>query len=148
MNITSSNPTNLVMEGLGVMPYSARGLSQRLEPIAEAAHLERDENGGLIDFSYTPFQKYKSTISGSDQRPPSVDGKWPGKLVVVECIATLVHPEYEGFSREPVNNDEAIKYEGGFVIFRPRLTMLVMGFNWQEDEYGAIVGWTIDLEEV
>lgn len=130
------------------MPYSARGLSQTLEPIAAQPHLERSDNGELLDLGYDPFKKYKSTISGSDQRPPSVDGKWPGKLVVVECIATLSHIEYEGFDREPVNHTDAITYEGGYVIYRPRLTMRVMNFALSEDEYGRVIGWHIDLEEV
>lgn len=145
--IDASNPTLLVMEGLGVMPYSARGLSQTLTPIDEASHLERSDNGELLDFSYIAMQKYKSTITGSDVRPPSIDGKWPGKIVVVECIATLCHPEDEDFDREPVNYDEAITYEGGFVIYRPRLTMRVLSFDTDHNEYGAIVGWKIDLLE-
>lgn len=146
--LSSTNPTNLVIDGIGVMPYSARGLSQSIDPIAEAIHLERSDNGEFLDFSYSAFHKYKSTITGSDQRPPSVSGKWPGKLVVVECIATLSHPEYEEFDREPVNYDDAIVYEAGFVIYRPRLTMLVMNFSYEENEFGAVVGWTLELEEV
>lgn len=146
--ITVNSPTLLVMEGLGVMPYSARGLSQSLEPIDESSHLERTINGVLMDFGYDAMQKYKSTISGSDARPPSVDGKWPGKLVVVECIATLCHPEYEDLAREPVDYADAIVYEGGFVIYRPRLTMLVRTFTTEHNEYGQVVGWSIELEEV
>jgi hypothetical protein len=81
MPFTKDDPTELRLVGMGVPPYSARGLSQSLEPIDAAMHLERTINGELLDLSYEPMQKYKSTISGSDQLPPAVDGVWPGKLV-------------------------------------------------------------------
>lgn len=140
--------TLLAMEGVGVMPYSARGLSQTLAPIDASIHIERTINGALIDFGYTPMQKYKSTITGSDQRPPGVDGVWPGAGVIVECIAKIAHLDYLPFGREPVDYYDAVIFEGGYIIYRPRLSMLVMNFDWNEDEYGATVGWKMDLEEV
>lgn len=145
---TASDPTLLSLEGIGVHPYSARGLSQTLEPIDAQAHIERTVNGELIDFGYDPMKKYKSTISGSDVRPPAVDGVWAGKIVTVNCIATISHPEYVGFGREPVNYDDAVIMEQGFITYYPRLRMMVMGFSIDQDEFGAVVGWKMDLEEI
>src|SRR5579872_1910799 len=84
-----ANESVLSLLGLGVPPYSARGLSQTLEPLDQAASLQRTINGELIDLSRAEFRKYKSTISGTDQRPPSCDGLWPGREVVVDCVAEL-----------------------------------------------------------
>lgn len=145
---SATDPTVLSLVGMGVPPYSARGLSQTLEPIDQALHVERTINGELIDLGYEPMYKYKSTITGSDQRPPAVDGVWPGKLVQVECIATLCHPEYAEFGRPPVNYDDAVINEAGFVVYRPILEMMVLGFSIDEDEWGATVGWKLELEEV
>jgi hypothetical protein len=68
--------TVLTLSGIGVPPYSARGLTQTLEPIDAAAQLRRTVNGALRDFGYTPFRKYRSTISCADQEPPAVYGVW------------------------------------------------------------------------
>jgi hypothetical protein len=138
--------TILTLEGMGIPRYSARGLSQTLEPIDAAAHIERTVNGELIDFGYDPFKKYKTSISGSDQRPPAVDGVWPGKIITVDCIPELaamaslppVRPVVEGSERT----------EEGFMFYRPRLVMMVMQFSTDTDEWGATVGWTLQAEEV
>ena len=79
----------LTLGGIGVPAYSARGLTQSLEPIDAAVQLRRTVNGALADLSYEPFRKYKSTISCQDQEPPAVDGVWPGQLVEVGCVAEL-----------------------------------------------------------
>ena len=47
----------LTLSGVGVPPYSARGLTQSLEPIDGAAQLRRTVNGALADLSYEPFRK-------------------------------------------------------------------------------------------
>lgn len=143
-----TDSTLLVMDGVGISPYSARGLSQTLAPIDASVHIERTINGALIDFGYEPMRKYKSTIKGSDQRPPILDGIWPGTTVVIECIATLGNLDYLPFGREPVDYGDALVYESGCVFYRPRLTMLVTGFDSDEDEYGATVGWQMTFEEV
>ena len=62
----------LTLSGIGVPPYSARGASQTLEPIASSQQLRRTINGELIDISRAEFRKYRSTISCVDQQPPAV----------------------------------------------------------------------------
>lgn len=145
--ITSTDPTILRLTGIGISPYSARGLSQTLEPIGESAHLERSINGELLDLSYAPMRKYKSTITGSDQRAPVCDGVWAGRIVTVDCISELCTPEYEGpWQRTIVPGSE--RYESGLFFYRPRLTMMVTNMRMDTDEWSAQVGWSIDLEEV
>jgi hypothetical protein len=137
--------TVLELHGIGVPPYSARGLSQTLTPIDAAVHLERNINGGLLDMSMFQFRKYKSTITGSDQQPPGVDGIWPGQVVTVDCIVELAYPDGGTPVRAVVPGSE--RFDGGWWLYRPRLDMRVVGFNINRDEYGAQVGWTLDLEE-
>jgi hypothetical protein len=139
-----SDETVLTLTGIGVPPYSARGLTQTLEPIEQAASLQRTINGVLHDLSLSAFRKYKSTITGSDQRPPACDGVWPGKLVEVDCIAELAYSEGGTPERDAVGGSSV---EDGFVYYRPHLTMMVTGFQLSKDEWGAIIGWTMDLEE-
>lgn len=145
--ISNANPTELRLFGIGVPPYSARGLSQSFEPIDMAQQIARSINGRLMDLSYAPMRKYKSTVSGSDQTPPACDGVWPGQLVEVDCIFELCHADGQPFGRAPVDYDEAIRVSAGFVFYRPHLEMMVIGFSIDTDEYGAQVGWKLELEE-
>ena len=139
--------TLLKLSGVGVPPYSARGLTQTLEPIEAAAQLRRTVNGALADLSYEPFRKYKSTISCQDQDPPGVDGIWPGEVVTVGCMAELSFPTAgSGPARQAVDDSEHT--EGAFTFYRPILTMRVTGFSVSRDEYGAAVSWQLQLEEV
>jgi hypothetical protein len=138
--------TVLKLLGMGVTPYSARGLTQTLAPIDEQPYMRRTINGSLRDLSDDRFKKYKSTITGTDQQPPAVDGSWTGKIVVVDCITELAFPEYGGAQRPVVEGSE--REEDGFVFYRPRLTMMITAFSISRDEYQARVGWQMDLAEV
>ena len=141
-----ADETLLTLSGMGVPPYSARGLTQSLEPIDGAAQLRRTVNGALADLSYEPFRKYKSTISGQDQEPPAIDGVWPGQLVDVGCIAELCFLTAGGSpARTAVAGSERV--EGDFSFYRPVLSMRVVGFSVSRDEYGAAVSWQMQLEE-
>jgi hypothetical protein len=139
--------TLLTLAGLGVPPYSARGLTQTLEPIEASLQLRRTVNGALVDLSDAPFRKYKSTISCQDQEPPAVDGVWPGQVVTVECVAELCFVTGGGApARLAVSGSERVDSE--FTFYRPVLTMRVTGFSFTRDEYGAAVSWQLQLEEV
>jgi hypothetical protein len=73
--LTIRTPTG----GLSLLPlYSARGLTQTLEPIDGATVQERTVNGELVDLSVPRFRKLRSVISARDVRPPSRDDIWPG----------------------------------------------------------------------
>lgn len=143
-----TDSTLLVLTGIGVTPYSARGLTQTLEVIQQAAQLRRTVDGTLVSVSQPQFQKYRSTISCTDQEAPALDGVWPGLLVTVDCVAELAYPagSSAGPSRDAVPG--STRTEGDFDFYRPRLDMMVVGFTEQTDEYGASVGWTLELEEV
>lgn len=141
------------MSGHGVAPFSARGLSQSLEPIGAAANNRRSINGASKDLSQAQFRKYRSTVTGSDQNPPAFDGEWPGLQVTVDCAATLSYRTSGNTAQRPLadrDSDEppATRTEGAFTIYHPRLVMRIMNFQTNEDEYGAVVSWTLELEEV
>ena len=137
----------LTLSGIGVPPYSARGLTQTLEPIDASSQLRRTVNGALVDLSYEPFRKYKSTISCQDQAPPAIDGVWPGQIVTVECVAELCFVTAGG-SPARLMVEESERTEGAFTFYRPILTMRVTGFSVSRDEYGSSVNWHMQMEEV
>lgn len=139
--------TLLSISGMGVPPYSARGLQQTLEPIEAAASMRRTVNGELKDISAPQFRKYASTITCTDQQVPALDGIFPGHIVDVECVARLCYLTDGGSPQRNAVPDSSM-VEGDFTFYRPLLTMRVMGYSEQEDEYGAIVSWTLQLEEI
>jgi hypothetical protein len=141
-----ADETLLVLSGIGVPPYSARGLTQTLQPIEAAGSQRRTVNGTLVDLSQAQFRKYRSTIRCSDQDAPALDGIWPGQVVTVNCIAELCCPSTDTPAKPVVSGSQRI--EGSFIFYRPQLTMQVVGLTMEKDEYGAATSWTLELEEI
>lgn len=144
--------TLLSFSGIGVPPFSARGLTQILAPIDIASSMRRTINGSLKDLSVSQFHKYKSTIATgqyTDQQPPAVSGAWPGKVIAVNCIAELCY-ESDGSDIIPERAavPGSIRTDGDFTFYRPILTMRVVSYAYTTDEWNGEVSWTMDLEEV
>lgn len=142
------DPTTLLsISGINIPPYSARGISQTLAPIAGAANLRRTVNGTLVDLSASQFRKYASTISCTDQQHPALNGVWPGVQVTVDCICELSYLTSGGSADRTVVPGSS-RTEGLYTFYRPRLIMRVLSYDIQTDEWGAAVGWSLELEEV
>lgn len=138
--------TKLELVGIGINPYSARGLKQTLEPITQAAALRRTINGDLADLSLSGFRKYSSVITGSDVDPPVCDGVWPGRLVVVSCAAELSYVTAGGAASRPVVSG-SVRVVGSNTYYRPQLTMRVVSFALDFEEYPHTYNWSLALEE-
>lgn len=139
--------SELVIAGMGVNPWSARGLTQTLEPIGAAGSMRRTVNGELRNLGLTQFQKYRSTISCTDVSVPPLDGVWPGLEVTVDCVAELSYPTATGSAERTVVSGSSYT-DGAFTFYRPQLTMLVVGYKLDYDEFQKLHGWQLDLEEV
>jgi hypothetical protein len=139
--------TLLAISGPGVGPYSARGLTQTLDPIPQALQQRRNVNGALRDLSIPEFRKYKSTVSCNDTLPPAFDGWMPGLPVTVDCVAELSYKTIGGTpSRAVVPGSEFV--EGEYTYYRPRLNMMTGELTMQRDEYQRVVAWTATFEEI
>jgi hypothetical protein len=140
--------TVLVISPIGLPPYSCRGITDTIEPIAASAQIQRTVNGGLVNLSPAQFQKYRLTLSCSDVDPPAFDGVWPGAILTVDCISELAYLTSGGSpSRPTVDGSE--RTEGEFSWYRPRLiVMMTTPWQIQTDEWGATVGWNAEAEEV
>lgn len=139
--------TLLVLTGMGVPPYSARGITQHLEPISGAAQLFRSVNGVAMDFSAPQFRKYKTSITCDDQQAPALNGVWPGKVVTVECVCELAYLTAGGVPERPVVSGSE-RVEGDFTYYRPILDIMITAFNADNAEWAAGVAWTLEGEEV
>ena len=140
--------TLLRLDPIDVPPYSARGISQTLEPIEAAAYLRRDVNGNLIDLSVSQERKFRSTITCEDQDHPALNGVWPGMQLTVDCVVELAYADATDGAADRTAVAGSTRTADGFIFYRPQLVMLVVGYTIERDEYGAAVGWTLDLEEV
>lgn len=147
MPMHGSDSTLLQLDVAALSPYASRGLTQTLAPIQATADLRRTINGELVNFGDDAFQKYGTTISGSDQRPPSIDGVWPGAEITVACVAELSFVTSEGAAgRYAVEG--SFREEGTLTFYRPLLDMMVTAFDQSYDEWAAQWNWSIVLEEV
>ena len=141
--------TLLTISGLGEFQYQARGLTQTLEVIKEAAQQKRTVNGVLIDISNPVFRKYASKITCMDVDAPPLDNLWPGTPVTVYCAASLCYLTGNPGSpaREAVSG--SIYVQGNYTFYRPVLEMLVVNNPHESfDEWKSDVQWELDLEEV
>lgn len=136
--------TLLVISGAGITPYSARGLTQTLEPIAAIQSVRRTVNGALINLAPDQMRKYASVVSCSDVNVPPWDGLWPGMAVTVDCVTELAFPTGGAATRPVV----ASRTEDAYTFYRPRLQMMVLKNTVSKDEWGVTTGWELDLEEV
>jgi hypothetical protein len=141
-----NDSTLLVINGVDISPYASRGLQQTLDPIGAAANLRRTINGALMDLAYPQFRKYRSVISGNDQKPPGVNGRWQGLAVVVDCISELSYLTATGAPDRPVVPGSS-HIDGEFTFYRPRLNMRIVNFQQNTDEWGAQCNWSMELEE-
>lgn len=139
--------TILAITGVGLAPYSSRGLSQTLEPIEQSKQSKRTINGELKDTSVIQFRKYRSRITCTDANSPAFDKNWPGKSLTVDCVPELSYVTSGGSPGRTVVGGSS-RTDGAYTFYRPQLTMLVTSWDISRDEYGAEVGWTMDLEEV
>lgn len=153
--------TVLRLVGMGIPPYSARGMSETLTPIQQSQQIVRTVNGNLLNLSDEQFQKYSITISGEDQQSPALDNAWPGHLLTIDCISELC---VEGTVEEPTEDPTesatepvaglgrhhvpgSIRHESGFTFYRPRLECMLMSFSVERDEWGAAISWSLIAEE-
>jgi hypothetical protein len=152
MPITSENNTLLVIvplsgiPGLRLTTYSARDLTQTLEPTPESGSLAESVNGETLDLSYPWFKKLQSTVTCTDTMSPCLNRAWIGQLVVLQCVVERsFETGYDTPDRPVVSG--SIRYEGAFTFYRPELTMRVTAIKNGLAEYKANYAWQIDFRE-
>ena len=154
--------------------WSARGCAQRLE-FVQFGGLRRTVNGDLVDIGGKLPHKYRTVITGQDQRPPAFEGFWQGTPLWVDCLLYLSVPlapeareikltrlpvpgslvaqtlSGQPIEIEDVSNQEIFLgsfEEKGTLFYRPCLAMMVVSYQAKTDEWGLSTGWEIVLEEV
>ncbi len=149
LNTTGTLLKISTIEGVPLITkYSARGLTQTLDPIAESSQVELSINARPIDFSYEAFRLYQSEISCSDFESPAFDGIWPGMQVDVECCKELSYPTVAGFPARVVVAGSS-RIEGDFTFYRPVMRFSIMSLSTGDfDEYECKYTWKMSLREV
>jgi len=134
----------------GVNPFSARGLTGTLAPIAQARgddKLARTVNGGLISLAAPQMRKYRLEVGGDDQAPPALDGVWVGMAVQVDAHVELAYLTAGGTpGRTAVTGSERV--EGDYTYYRPHFAMLIVELQVERKEWDAAVSWSLVLEEI
>lgn len=133
-----------------VNPWSARQLRGTLRPIdAARGHdkLARTVNGTLIDISAHQMRKYVLEIRSGDMAAPALDGLWLGMALNVDCHVELAYLTAGGAPGRTVVPGSTWA-DGNFTYYRPRLLMLIGDMQLEREEWGAVVNWSLVLEEV
>ena len=146
--------TDLVIVGVGIAPYSARGITQTLSDIDGSISTRRNINGGLRNTTPPGFDKFKSSLSCEDAESPAFDLLPPGTIVEIHCISELavmgdepaLIETWSGGVRPVVPG--SARWEEGVIYYRPILTMMVLSRTMSHDEWNRAVSWSIELEEV
>jgi hypothetical protein len=139
--------TLLIITGMGIPPYSARGLTQSWGLISAANNARRTVNGKLINLSPAQFQKYRCSITCTDVNPPAINGIMPGLEVTVDWVVEFSYPTATGApTREVVEGSSST--EGDWTFYRPRMVMQVRDFSGSVAEWDALTPWQLDLEEI
>jgi hypothetical protein len=142
-----ADETVLALSGEGIPPYSVRGVTETLEPIEAAGPMRRTVNGTLVSLSAAQFAKYRWAITCSDVQSPAFDAIWPGDTVTVDCISELGYKTSGGSpARTVVSGSSWV--QGAHTYYRPQLIIMITAKNQETDEYGAVVSWSLEGEEL
>jgi hypothetical protein len=149
-----ANGTLLVIEGVGVSPYAARGLTQTYGHIDQAADLRRTVNGSLVNFGSDTFRKITSKITGSDLvAPPLV---WPGQQITVSCVQPISYYNVSGATGPAEMLSQVFTAAtgsewtlGDTTFYLPVIDFIVANpaFEYGFDEWAATSTWTLNLEQ-
>ncbi|MDR2107812.1 MAG: hypothetical protein LBO73_04860 [Holosporaceae bacterium] len=167
--------TELILGVAGLPPESARNCQQELSPVPNG-EFKKSVNGNLLFLETAERRRYRSVISCRDVNSPLIDGIWVGSQLTVGCIQNLwqsinrgeskiklIRPAVDGsvcvvnrigkpirFFKSGTDGVELRRPLGErvFVCFRPWLTMRVINFSLETDEWGMSGGWKLVLEEV
>lgn len=158
----------------GLPPFSARGCEQELTPIIQG-EFHRTINGDLIYLGEDTHTKYKSLITCNDKTVIATDGLHRGNEIQLGCIQRLwqkVAPDQKEIILDKIpvpgsvyaidNNSATIEIvnedgrkvmltepnNGGFVCYRPLLSMRIIQYKLRTNEWGVKVGWQIECEEI
>jgi hypothetical protein len=110
-----------------------------------ASQIETTINGKLLDVGGSQFQKFETTISCTDFRPPLLELLTPGLAVEVDCVAELGYPSSGAATRAVVSG--SLRTEGSFKFYRPQLRCWVMTPANSREEYTTTNNWSIVLRE-
>ena len=163
--------TELIIEGCGFPPLSARGCSQELT-VATQGTFRRTVNGDLA-YMGPESHKYRSIIHCEDKVTLVNEGVLArGSVVRIGCLQRLwqqgngrIMLEREAVIGSVVAMDAAQKSVDAHVIdaktvevpnmqadvfisYRPWLVMRVISLTLRTDEWGLKAGWQLDLEEI
>jgi hypothetical protein len=151
-DIASVTEFDLLFDGSGpgINPYSAINVRGKLAPISEAQgedKFPRAVNGGVVDISAPQMRKFMLDITGSAPSPPALDGLWAGSIVGVACVTELSFKTGGPFTFSRTPTDGSVRTEGDYTFYRPFLTMIVVSWDIDRDNWGAQVSWRLTLTE-
>lgn len=131
----------------GIPLYAGRGIAETWGLDASSSKQRRTVNGRLDDLALSEFRKFALSYSCADRNAPALSGVWPGRIVAVDAIQEFAYATLGGSPDRTVVPGSS-RVEGDYTFYRMRLTMRVINFQIQRDEWNATTTWTLDLLEI
>lgn len=143
----TTDETLLVLDGMGVPLYSARGLSMSITPTSAAkGAIKRTVNGEAVPLVQAQMFKYDANITCKDQEAPSLDGVFAGKELTVHCPFEFCYLTVGGSpNRGEVSGSS--RTQGDFTYYRPVMIFIVVDWDLGNDEYPHDYNWKLALTE-
>jgi len=152
--------TVLRIDGIPLPAGSSRGIKQSISPI-DNGPLVRMMSGALRDLTRPALRKYQSTITFTDVWAPCLAALQRGQEIVLDCVVEFVEPV--GIDQVRPHVDDSLYFVDAesrvvdptdpeaepavFRVYRPRLTVLVLRWESERDEYAETVTSTLEVGE-
>lgn len=148
--------TLLVINGLPFSNFATRGVKETVEPLEDSSQFRRTVNKIL---RYTgvgePARKFKFSYSGEDLKGLPVNALYIGKPVIFHGITEFgeygnlpSNPDLWTDNIRPMVPGSLRQGIDGFIYYRPIISGLITSFSTNEDEWGAVTSWSLEIEEV
>lgn len=128
MPLTHSPPyTLLAIDNIDFSDFAVRGITMKLDHIAQASNVVRDCLGNLVDISLEQFRQYKVSITCTDNEAPVLTNVWPGTDVIITCIPGM----------------GASNSTGDILVIGAKVT----SWSTSRAEWDAEVAWQLEAEQ-
>lgn len=164
---TFLNPTAFAIQGVGVIPFSARGLDIEVQKIANGK-IVYDVWGVAHSTARAEFDLFEVKVSCEDIWPPGFVALRKGQLLTVQLDSCFIEPlngngpqggnvqsrpaTGDGVQLMDVNGATVTPVDGvaaGAVWQRyaPVLNVMLLDWSFKHNEHGAVTSWSLHLME-
>ncbi len=150
--------TNFAIEGVAFPASALEGSTHKLQPWSGARKGQRNVNLKYRPRSRANARIYEYVVTGNGIAPPALGAMWPDTIYTVSCGAEICQAAGLDLERDAVDGttryvdaaekDVETEDDADFVFYCPEMSMVLISIEYEQDEQGQVVSWTLTFEEV